>query len=128
MDTQESDHSFKIIISVVLFIEVLFFSQLPYITPKVATSKSIMTVFNGFSTGLFMGIAFLHMIPQANEKLGGDHEHVVPEGSHSHGDFPLGSLISLLTFLLVFAIEMSLHGDHDHCGERKHYHMENVLA
>lgn len=53
----------KALISLVLFIEVLFFSQLPYRYPKISTSQIVMEIFEGFSTGLFLGIAFFHMIP-----------------------------------------------------------------
>ena len=61
----------KALISLTLLVEVLFFSQLPYRYPKISTSEVVMDVFDGFSTGLFLGIAFFHMIPEANHKLQG---------------------------------------------------------
>ena len=65
--------------SLLLFTEVLFFAMLPYSYSSIVTDRKIITIFNNFSTGLFLGISFLHIIPEANEKifssLGVEHHH-----------------------------------------------------
>lgn len=55
--------------SLLLFTEVLFFAMLPYSYSSIVTDRKIITIFNNFSTGLFLGISFLHIIPEANEKI-----------------------------------------------------------
>ena len=65
----EEDGSVKLLISMGLFAEVMIFTQLPYISTKISTSKNVMMIFNCISIGIFLGIAFFHMIPESNEKL-----------------------------------------------------------
>lgn len=50
----------------ILGIEILIFAMLPYFRTHALTNKTSMQIFNNFSAGLFMGISFLHIIPEAN--------------------------------------------------------------
>ena len=56
----------KLAASLVLFVEVLVFAMLPYSYSVVVTDRKIISIFNNFSAGLFLGISFLHIIPEAN--------------------------------------------------------------
>lgn len=53
-------------IALAISVEVLFFTILPYFYTGITTNKKINQIFDNFSAGLFMGIAFLHIIPEAN--------------------------------------------------------------
>ena len=53
----------KVVSMVVIFSEVLFFAMLPYSYSTIVTDRKVITIFNNFSTGLFLGISFLHILP-----------------------------------------------------------------
>lgn len=111
----------KLGIALFLAVEVFVFAMLPYFYSTIATNKKIINIFNTFSAGLFLGISFLHIIPEANESLSHsfghehEHEHHLSEGhGHHHHSLPYGSLISITTFLLVLGLEVYMHDGH--CG------------
>ena len=56
-------------IAMVLAIEVFLFAMVPYFSTSIASNKKLMKLFNTFSAGLFLGISFLHIIPEANESI-----------------------------------------------------------
>jgi zinc transporter ZupT len=53
----------KIMTGFALGAEVLIFAMLPYFYTKAFSNKKLINAFNNFSAGLFLGIAFLHIIP-----------------------------------------------------------------
>lgn len=53
----------KFVSAVILCLEVLVFSMIPYFYSKAFSNKKLVGAFNNFSAGLFLGIAFLHIIP-----------------------------------------------------------------
>lgn len=100
----------KVATGFALGIEVLIFAMLPYFNAKTFSNKKIVNAFNNFSAGLFLGISFLHIIPEANTSIAHwlAHRNPAPEmtndhDGHSH-DIPYGSLISILTFLFVLGL------------------------
>lgn len=52
-----------------LGIEVLVFAMIPYFYSKTFSNKKIINAFNNFSAGLFLGISFLHIIPEADSAI-----------------------------------------------------------
>ena len=59
----------KVAMALFLALEVFVCTLLPYYYSTMTSNRSIMKVFDNFSAGLFLGIAFLHIIPEANEEL-----------------------------------------------------------
>lgn len=59
----------KMVIALVLALEVFVCTILPYYYSTITSNRSIMKIFDNFSAGLFLGIAFLHIIPEANENF-----------------------------------------------------------
>jgi zinc transporter ZupT len=58
----------KIAAALFLAIETLLFAMLPYFYSKISNEKMIR-IFNCFSAGLFLGMAFLHILPEGNEAI-----------------------------------------------------------
>lgn len=56
----------KLVSSLILASEVIIFAMLPYYYSKTFSNKKIIHAFNNFSAGLFLGISFLHIIPESN--------------------------------------------------------------
>lgn len=56
-------------IGLLLAVEVFIFAMLPYFHSSIAANKKIINIFNSFSAGLFLGISFLHIIPEANDSI-----------------------------------------------------------
>jgi len=72
-----------------------------FINIKEAQLKKIILLLVGFSAGAMMGGAFLHILPEAAEKL----------------DIKLLGIILIIGFCLFFLIERILHWQHCHEGQ-----------
>ena len=59
----------KILSVLVVFVEISLFGYLPYIWTNVGQNKRIMSIVGCFAGGLFLALAFLHILPEANDDL-----------------------------------------------------------
>jgi zinc transporter ZupT len=57
----------KFIATIAVFAEIGFFGYLPYIWEHIGHNKRVMSIVNCFASGLFLSLAFLHILPEANE-------------------------------------------------------------
>ena len=76
-----------------------------------------MSVVGCFAGGLFLALAFLHILPEANEELleyftkkplKSKKQKVLHTHEHHH-QIPWGSLIAIITFIGVLTIESLVH-------------------
>jgi zinc transporter ZupT len=58
----------KLIAAFILGAETIIFTMFPYYFSKIS-SKKLIKIVDCFSGGLFLGIAFFHILPEANESL-----------------------------------------------------------
>lgn len=61
--------SLKIFAVFVVFVEIGFFGYLPYIFTNIGQNKRVMSIVSCFAAGLFLALALLHILPEANEDL-----------------------------------------------------------
>jgi hypothetical protein len=110
----------KILSILVVFVEIGLFGYLPYIWTNVGQNKRIMSIVGCFAGGLFLALAFLHILPEANDDLNAyfakrDSEdklhHLRQTNSTNEASSTLsyGNLIAILTFVAVLSIESFVH-------------------
>ena len=103
----------KVVAALVVLVEIGFFGYLPYIWTNFGQNRRVMSIVGCFASGLFLALAFLHILPEANEEL--EHAYrkwfaIKPsKKGHQLQQFPWGSLIMILTFVGVLTIESLVH-------------------
>lgn len=105
----------KILSSVIVFAEVAFFAYLPYLHPKLGSSQLITKFIGCFTSGLFLGLALLHVLPESNEAIAGALDkkavetNIVTNQQYSTQVPQYGSLIAIFTFIIILAIDTYFH-------------------
>lgn len=110
----------KILSILVVFVEIGLFGYLPYIWRNVGQNKRIMSIVGCFAGGLFLALAFLHILPEANDDLNSYFTKRTREDKFRHLRQPIaasgtsstlswGNLIAILTFVAVLSIESFVH-------------------
>lgn len=56
----------KFIATISVFCEIAFFGYIPYIWQDIGHNKRVMSLVGCFAGGLFLALAFLHILPEAN--------------------------------------------------------------
>ncbi len=97
-------------------------------------SKTIFSVANSFAGGVFIAIAFMHIMPEAMEMwehfLEHDHDHDDDDHDHdhafTHGDgdepFPLPFALLIAGYTLILLIDKILFDPHKMMGDHGHGH------
>ena len=93
-------------------------------------SKTLFSVANSFAGGVFMAIAFIHIMPEAmemwEEYLHHDQDHDSPNPVVGHGDgdepFPLPFALLFVGYTLILLIDKVLFDPHKLMGDHGHDH------
>ncbi|EAY14166.1 ZIP Zinc transporter family protein [Trichomonas vaginalis G3] len=82
------------------------------VLPLFIKSISFLSVLDSFAGGVFLGAALVHLIPEGIENL-------------NKSEIPLGSLLCLAGFLVMYLIESFGSHGHDHGASHNHDHDKN---
>lgn len=55
--------------AVIVFVEIALFAYLPYIFKDIGKNQRIMSISGCFAAGLFLTLALMHILPEANLEL-----------------------------------------------------------
>ncbi|GMH45871.1 hypothetical protein BSKO_13834 [Bryopsis sp. KO-2023] len=103
-DENEGVGTLKLIIAIVFFIEAILGTVIVLVTGYSGKFKTALGVMNSFAGGVFLATGFIHLLPHINEneaKISGLNE------------YPLGYLIIVIGFMLVFFVEHVLFDVHN---------------
>lgn len=92
----------KIAGAVVLWLVILFFGLLPLRIKQFKSNRTLLSLSNCFSGGLFLAIGLIHILPEAHSKLEGKYE--AQYAKENKEVYPVSYLISLATFSVVLLI------------------------
>jgi len=106
----------KIISSIVLLGISLIAGLIPILSKKLQKNETAIAYAQCFSAGMFMAIAFIHLIPEANEGF----EEARPEIK-----YPICYLVVILSYTLILVIEKVLFNAHDLIEVHEHEHHEH---
>ena len=105
----------KIFSIFLLVIISLSFGSMPYFIPFCKKNNKFLSLSNSFSAGIFLGLGFFHILPEASEML------------HKQTEFPLAYVFCFISYALNLFIEKvvfsnsheMLHGELGHSHEHK---------
>ena len=119
----------KLGFSVVAFCEGYFAGIFPTYSKKCRDSPKILGIANAFAAGVFMGIAFLHILPEEIEIW---NEIWIANGKDDHHVLPLPTILLIAGYTLILIIDKVLFDTHsmfqhdDNHGAEDHRHSENA--
>lgn len=120
-DTNTTALVLKIVFIVIFFFLALFAGILPARNEKCKTSPMILGIANSFAGGVFMAIAFMHILPEEV----GDYYNELNEGKDSDEVFPLPYLLYFVGYTFILVVDRVLFDSHalfedDHHGGHGH--------
>jgi hypothetical protein len=59
----------RLVSSIVISVEVAIFAYLPYLQPKLLSNNTVTLLIDCFTSGLFMGLSLLHILPESNHDI-----------------------------------------------------------
>lgn len=111
---------FKILGTICLWFVSLLFGYLPIRLPSFRTNKTLLSLSNCFSGGLFIAIGLIHILPEAHEALEGQWEKKNDKGEEEEV-FPLSYLLCLTSFSFILLIDKIIFNSADYVeGEDEH--------
>ncbi len=96
--------TFKLLAAVAILAVGVIGGAIPLLAARHEFSRRFFSLGNAFAGGLFLGVGFIHLLPEGMEKL----EGVV--------DYPLAALLATLGLGALLLIDRVIYGDH-HSGE-----------
>jgi zinc transporter 1/2/3 len=111
---QDDTFIVKVFFCIIIFADSVFFGILPSKWKRIRNSQTIISLLNAFSAGVFIAIAFNHILPEAAEK----YNELCPANERC---FPwpffitfLGYSMILLLDKVAFETHSLFDGDHGH--------------
>jgi len=129
----------KLIFMSGVFIMAFVSGILPSAVPWCKKRTKILGIANAFSAGVFLAIAFLHIMPEAsegyteylesNEEEHEEHEEDEEEsGGHNHsGEFPLPFAMVFLGYALILLVDKVVFDTHSLVGQHAHGHFHDPV-
>lgn len=125
-DTNSTALALKIVFIFIFFFLALAAGIIPARSTRCKANQTLLGVANSFAAGVFMAIAFMHILPEAV----GDYSEIMEDGKDKdddddNGPFPLPYLLYFIgyTFILIVdRVVFDSHGifDESHHGELGH--------
>lgn len=103
----ETTNIYKLIGAFLLWLCMIIFGFLPLKLKDFRTNKTLLSLSNCFSGGLFIAIGLIHVLPEAHENLEGQKEK---EGEEA---FPLSFVICLASFSFILFIDKVIFNNED---------------
>ena len=92
--------TFKLLAAVAILTVAVIGGVVPLLAARHESSRRFFSLGNAFAGGLFLGVGFIHLLPEGMEKL----EGVV--------EFPLAALLAALGLGALLLIDRVIYGDH----------------
>ncbi|CAI2373214.1 unnamed protein product [Moneuplotes crassus] len=120
----------KIVFIVVIYVLAFVSGILPNIIPWCKKSTNFLGIANAFSGGVFIAIAFMHILPEAS----GDYLEYMEENENeqmslTHGDddddddpFPLPFVLTFVGYAFILLIDKVIFDTHSLLGDHQHGH------
>jgi len=96
----------QVIGTLIIFIITLIFGIVPLYFSRLKNSDIIISCVNSFSSGIFLAISFLDLMPEANEIY-----YSKMDGGRSH-KYPVCYLIMIVSYSFVLILEKILFNSH----------------
>lgn len=109
------------IILIFLTFAIVFVGLIPVKAKGISEKTLIMSLLNTFAAGVFLAMAFTHIMPEAvyyyneamspieedhSEEHEGDHDELSEDSEHKHNElFPLPYLLFLVGYLLILFVD-----------------------
>ncbi len=122
----------KIALIVILFC-IVYLGLIPAYSKVFRSSKLVLSLMNSFAGGVFLAMAFIHILPESveqyNDAMKEEEEPAVATGNsttaaaaaedHDHEEhgahiFPLPYLLFFVGYMMVLLIDRVLAGEHGH--------------
>jgi zinc transporter ZupT len=133
---------------IVLLFCIVYLGLIPAYSKFFRSSKVILSLMNSFSGGVFLAMAFIHILPESVEQYNeamtpAEEEPVATTGNstapaedheHEHGHvFPLPYLLFFVGYMMVLLIDRVLAGEHGHShghhgGHSEHSHHDHAAT
>ena len=108
--------TFKLLAAVAILAIAVIGGVIPLFAARHESSRRFFSLGNAFAGGLFLGVGFIHLLPEGMEKL----EGVV--------DYPLAALLAALGLGALLLIDRVIYGDHhaDHSHSPGNLQMQHL--
>ena len=119
-----------------VFIMAFISGILPALIPWCKKRTTVLGIANAFSGGIFLAIAFMHIMPEVShsyteylEKGEEEHdEHEEEASGHNHSDdFPLPFALVFLGYALILFIDKVVFDTHSLVGQHAHGHYHDPV-
>ena len=102
--------TFKLLAAMAILAIAIIGGIIPIFAARHESSRRFFSLGNAFAGGLFLGVGFIHLLPEGMEKL----EGVV--------DYPLAALLAALGLGALLLIDRVIYGDHhaEHSPDKLH--------
>ena len=101
----------KIVYLIIMAIITALFGLLPLCFNNCRKDTRLLNYANAFSGGIFLGIGFFHLFPEANENF--EKYFATPEGKNSHiFGLPMSYLLAFLSYSFILYLEKVAFNSH----------------
>jgi zinc transporter ZupT len=107
-NTPDDALTVKLVFSASIFFISVFFGVLPAKWGAIRNSQTILSILNSFSAGVFIAIAFMHILPEAVET----YDEICKE-SHAARCFPWPYFILFLGYSMILLLDKVAFDSHD---------------
>lgn len=116
----------KILYLIIMAVITSIFGLLPLCFNNCRKDSRILNYANAFSGGIFLGIGFFHLFPEANENF--ERYFSTPEGKSSfiYG-WPMSYLLAFLSYSLILYLEKVAFNSHSLIAHT-HNHLDNGIV
>jgi len=127
-DTNSTALALKIVFVFIFFFLALAAGIIPAKSTRCKANQTLLGVANSFAAGVFMAIAFMHILPEAV----GDYSEIMEDGKDEgdsddddNGPFPLPYLLYFIGYTFILIVDRVVFDSHgvygeDHHGEHGH--------
>ncbi len=99
--------TFKLVSAVAIVAIAVIGGMIPLYVARYESSQRFFSLGNAFAGGLFLGVGFIHLLPEGIEKLQGV------------TDYPLAALLAALGLGALLLIDRVIYGDHHDSGHKE---------
>lgn len=114
----------KIFYLIIMALITSFFGLLPLCFNNCRKDTRFLNYANAFSGGIFLGIGFFHLFPEANENF--EKYFLTPEGQNSYiFGLPISYLLAFLSYSLILYLEKVAFNSHSLIAHTHHNDNDN---
>jgi solute carrier family 39 (zinc transporter), member 1/2/3 len=107
----------KMVFSVAMFAMAMIAGVMPFKLTQIPNSRLILGMANSFAGGIFMSIAFIHLLPEVSKDYTVWVKETYPEAEK---EFPLPFVLLFLGYSLILYIDKVMFENNDHSHQMPH--------